>query len=565
MKKFILYFFASLGVLFLSLVLILGLSIKSLFSPSLLKVPNESQLYIHLSKQITDFPTRATFGFGSHSKPNVWNIARALKAAAHDSRIESAVIHMDFPLLTFSQAYSLGRSIEYFRSSGKKIKCYASSFGNLGGGLPSYFLATYCDEISLQRLGEVAINRVSEREVLGGEFIFIRELLDKLKITPDFMVKGRYKKAPEPLIYKTFSIENREMLSSLIKDLETQVLTKIIYNRPSKLKGGIDILANGPYLDAQALNLGIIDGISNKVESNEKFVLLEEYVYGLEKSEKKAKQTIAIVKLEGAIVDDGMAYGIREKVITPLYVKEIFETLHRLGNVRGVILSINSPGGSALASEKIWSVIKHFQTEYKVVVYMQRAAASGGYYIAAPANYIVANPFTLTGSIGVFTGKFVLKEMLKDLGVNSESLDRSNVSINSIFSRFTPKQKIYLQKNLEHTYNRFIEVVSDGRTKSKEEILSLAEGRVWTGNQAVGNGLVDQVGDLSDAVECLAKLLELESNSYQVKLIEPKGDFSAIIKEMVEQFDVSLSILSSSLHYIYNMIYGPGTQYKENF
>lgn len=564
MKKFIVYFFATLGVLFLSLLLILGLSIKSLFLPSLLKVPNESQLYIHLSKKVSDFPTYSTLGVGLRSKPNVWDIDRALRAAAHDSRIESALLHMDFPLLTFSQAYILGRSIEYFRSSGKKIKCYASSFGNLGGGLPSYFLATYCDEISLQRLGEVAINRVSEREVLGGEFVFIRELLDKLKIIPDFMVKGRYKKAPEPLIHKTFSVENREMLSSLIKDIEAQVLKKIIHNRSAKLKEGISILKNGPYLDIQALNLGIIDDISNKVEGNKRVVAVEEYGYNLENA-KKTKKIIAIVPLEGAIIDDGMAYGMREKVITPSYVKEIFETLHRQGNVLGVILSINSHGGSALASEKIWSVIRHFQTEYKIVVYMQRAAASGGYYIAAPANYIVANLFTLTGSIGVFTGKLVLKEMLKDLGVNSELLDVSDVSMNSIFSKFTPKQKMYLQKKLEHTYNRFVEVVSDGRKKAKEKVLSLAEGRVWTGNQAAGNGLVDQVGDLNDAIEYLAKILGLEPNSYQVKLIEQKGDFTAIIKEMLEQLDASLNILSHSLHYIYNMIYSPSVQYKENF
>lgn len=567
MRKFVLYSLAVLGGFFLIALVLLTIGFKSLFSPKPIKIQPESQIYIHLTKTLWDFSKYHSFYFGAVPKPSVWDIDRGLRDAAHNPKIVSAILHIEFPKLTFSQAYTLGRAIQYFRSKGKKIECYASSFGSLGGGLPSYFLASYCDSITLQRLGEVGINVVSEKEIFGGEFVFLKDFFDKWKITPDFIVKGRFKKAPEPFLNSTFSVENKEMLKSLIADIETYLLAIIKENRSPKLQWSQHILESGPYLDKQALEIGLIDDISNDMNKALSVVAIEGYVRTLSDEEYLRKDTIAVGHLEGAIIDDGISYGMREKVITPSRVQTFIDAVQKLPHIKAIILSINSPGGSALASEKIWSIIKKAQENYKIVVCMQRAAASGGYYISAPANYIVANPFSLTGSIGVFVGKFAIGDMLREFGINPEKIDSfSNASMSSIFNQFTDQQRSYVIKSLEHTYDRFIQVVMDGRKKSKKVIDSLAEGRVWTGNQALKVGLVDQVGTLQDAVDYIIKDAGLNPAFTRVALVQPESEFPVILYDILEQIDASLAMVSKSMNYIYNMIYGKTyLNYKTDF
>lgn len=552
MKKVILYTLATLGGVFLTLLFVVFLGFRSLFYPiKPIHIEPDSQLYIHLSQQVGDFPKISPIPLQPITRPNVWDIDKGLRFAAEDPKITSAFIHIDFAQISLYQAYALGQAIAYFKSKGKQIDCYASSFGALGGGLPTYLLASYCDSITIQRLGEVAITS------LGSESVFLKNFFDKWKIVPDFIGKGRYKSAPEMYTESTYTSNNREVVQSITADIEAQVKAIILHNRANELKLSGDILKEGPYIDVQALQLGLVDRVYNLFNIPEKTVDIQDYIVFVNGQENKKKKVIALIPLEGAIIDDGVSHTIREQVITPQDVKAALESAKKLG-AKAIVFSINSPGGSALASEKIASIIKEAQRNYKIVVYMQRAAASGGYYISASADHIVSNPFTFTGSIGVFLGKFAIGDMLKEFGINTESLDSSsNATILSAFSRFTPQQRVHIQKSLDHTYNRFIEVVAEGRKKSKDQVLSVAEGRVWTGLQAKGIELVDEVGTLNEAILKAAELSQIAPSSMRVELIKPISDFPAMLKDVISQLDAVTLMLSRSLQYVFSMVY-PG-------
>lgn len=534
MKKFFLYSLATVGGLFLLLMLMFVLSVRSLFTSKSVAVHENSQLYIHLTHKIEDFPREHSFVLSASDIPSVWEIEEALRCAANDSKINTVLLHLDFPDLSWSQVYALNQAFYEFKKSGKRLECFASSFGILDGGLKSYALATACTSIVLQPLGEVAVSPISEQEVFGGERLFFKKLFDRFNVKADFIAKGKYKSAPEPFLLSSFSVETKEMLNSIINEYEQAILS-VLNQEGGARKFDKQFLVKGPYTDIDALKLNLVSKVSHDVGEAEHKVTVADYMHSVKASSGFIKKpVVAVVPLDGTILDDGAAHGVQEAVITPKHINEIVESLKSRTDVAAVVLSINSPGGSALASDKISYLIKQLQKHKKVVVHMRDAAASGGYYIAASAQHIVANPFALTGSIGVFMGKFVIGDALKDFGVSFEALNPEIEPVASTsLHAFSNSQRQYILRSINRTYDRFVETVAEGRNLSKAAVLGVAEGRVWTGTQAQKKGLVDTVGGLNSAILKAMELSEKSEAEYTVEIYRHKQEWVNILFELL--------------------------------
>lgn len=558
MKKFLLYAFAALGGIFAVLMLVLVFSVRSMVVPKTVAIANDTQLYINLDHQIKDFPTVYSFDIATAKKPTAWEVERALRHAANDGKITSAFLRVDFPSISWSQVYSILKAIEVFKSSGKKINCYASSFGSLGGGLKTYVLARACSSITLQPLGEVAVSPISEKDVYGGEFLFFKGFFDKWKITADFVTKGKYKSAPEPLILKGFSDNNRASIQSLITSYEKNIL-ELLNAGEANLPA--DFLTSGPYTDTEALNLKLVSNVSHSKLSAKKRVSVIDYYTHIQQTATKHPKTIVVVPLGGSIVNKSASNNMQDGSIAPSYVADLVQSLKKRSDVQAVVFSINSPGGSALASERIAYWVNLLKKDKKVVVHMRSAAASGGYYIASPADYIFATPFTLTGSIGVFVGKFVLGDALKDAGVSFEAVNtKFDGDILSALRTFSDKQRAYIMRSMDRTYDQFVARVAAGRNLKKSDVLAAAEGRVWSGSQAKDLKLVDAIGTLQDA---LNKASELSGNTqqYNVEVYKAPRGFSALLLELLDGMQ-SMQVLVKGVAYLSETIFGGAVTYN---
>ncbi len=459
-------------------------------------------------------------------------IKEGLNFAKNDPLIKGVLL--DFSGLSAGMAniQELRSEILNFKKSGKKIYSYGSAYSQ-----SEYYLATCADSIWLNPQGQV------EFKGLSMKYLFFKKLLSKLGIQPEIFRQGKYKSAIEPFELDSMSVASEEQSTALIATVWKEVLIGISAARKRSSAELNQIADSLIVLNAtQALQNKLIDGVYYRDQmetrigalSNKKqpLVAFSDYLKSktpidIEEIE-NPKNTIAILYAEGEIVD---GKGAKDQIGDVSFMAEL-KKIRENSNIKALVLRINSPGGSALASENILREVELTKKIKPVVVSMGNVAASGGYYIACKADAIVAQATTITGSIGVFGMMFNLHELLQDkIGVSFDAVSTNKHSDFPAFDRaLNSKEKEIIQKEIEVVYGVFKQRVATGRKFSVEMADSLGRGRVWSGTDAKIIGLVDVLGGLNDAIAIAAQKAHL-SDYELLSFPHQEFKFSDVIKD----------------------------------
>ncbi|MDG0968622.1 MAG: signal peptide peptidase SppA [Porticoccaceae bacterium] len=528
--KFIGSFLNGIRHLFSLLFLVILVSVISqMFSQSIQPVPQEGALDISLSGQLVDQKTyidpidQILFQANQQSTETlIRDVIEAIDTARTDDRITHIILKTgNLNGGGLSKLQEIGMALKQFSATGKPIISMADGFTQ-----SQYFLAAHADEIMLNPLGAVMLTG------LDSYRSYFKDALDKLKITMNIFRVGDYKSAVEPLTRNSMSPQVKEEARVLLGDL-WQVYTNEIESLRQLNTGSINNYANNlPKLlaarqgDTAALakSLGLIDTIADRSAMREYLIAniagqdddfnsidMDSYLMNtrLVAQSKVAKEdSVAVVVASGSIMDGQQPEGS----IGGDTLAEIFSSLGDDKQIKSVVLRIDSGGGSAFASEIIREAITDLQGKnIPVVVSMGSVAASGGYWIAADANHIMAMPSTITGSIGVFGIIPTIDKSLAALGVYSDGVGTTkSTGMWSMDRPLSEQTKTIVQMGVDNIYDQFVTLVAEGRDSSPEDIHNIAQGKVWSGNQALKNGLIDELGDLNAAIEVAADLANLD-------------------------------------------------------
>ncbi|MDD9340835.1 MAG: signal peptide peptidase SppA [Providencia heimbachae] len=452
---------------------------------------------------------------------SLFDIVDAIRTATTDDRVTGMVLRLD-NLVGADQpslAY-IGKAIEEFKTSGKPVYAIGDSFSQ-----PQYYLASFADDIYLSPQGSIGIFGFSTNS------IYYKSLLEKLKISSHIFRVGTYKSAVEPLMRDDMSPEARDANQQWLNALWGNYLSTLANNRKTTDKqifpGADAILAQlraAKGNSAQyALKQKLVDKIYTREESenilskhfgwnkeDKQFNNISIYDYSAQTANTAVSNTgnIAVIVVQGAIMDGPQTPGIAGGDTIAAQIRDA-----RLDdNIKAIVLRVNSPGGSVSASDLIRSELASFRAAGKpVVVSMGGMAASGGYWISTPANYIIASPSTLTGSIGIFGVINTFENSLESIGVYTDGVSTSPLADISLTKGISPQFADMMQITIENGYETFIGLVAQSRHKTPAEIDKIAQGRVWIGQDALKNGLVDQLGDFDDAVMKAAELAKIDS------------------------------------------------------
>jgi protease-4 len=467
------------------------------------------------------------------------NLIVTLDKAAKDPTIAGVFLDLSAFSLTLNQAQEIGALLTHVRHAGKRVAAYSADYDT-----DTYTLASYADTIIMPENGNVMIPGVAL------QMIFFKGTLDKLDLQPDFVQIGKFKGAEEPFMRTTASPEYREQITNLVDGMYSEVIATIAANRPNMdetaVKGAVDeALLTG----RAAKQLGLIDqtmgrgGVDNWLDSQFPEGVIQDDTYGQprkrsidmdspfaifsllgEKPKVRSRDPeVAIIYATGEIVPDFVGGENSNSMVTPAGMRGAVETALADDQVKAIVLRVDSPGGSASASDEIWSILHEADKKKPVTVSMGRVAASGGYYISCAGRTITADPATITGSIGVVAGKIVIKGLTDKIGVNIETVSRGqHAGMLSAMQPFTDEERAFLQKSMEETYGVFSSRVMGARGAKIPKLEDVAQGRLFTGEQAKAAGLVDTVGTLDEAVAAAAKSAGLGSNYQMLVLPEAK-------------------------------------------
>lgn len=519
--------------IFLLFVVLLGVG-GVVASNDKVELDENSVLKIVLNTELKDFtgaeidPLAQVFGTAD-DKVGLDDIIAALEKASADPKIKGISLELQNVSSGISQLASLRSAIAKFKESGKFVTAYANNYSQ-----KNYYLTSVADSIYLNPVGDVALNGLS------AEVLFYKDFQDKFGVKMEVIRHGKYKSAVEPYLSNTMSPANRMQMESLIHSLWKTMVSDISKSRDITV-AQLNTIADSAFGRTAELSkeYKLVDALvykdvyENKLktqlgtESLESISLMDYMKIDMALPTFESKNQVAIVYAQGTIID---GKGGKETIGPGLFVKEINKA--RLDeSIKAVVLRINSPGGSAMASEAIWRALELLKKEKPLVVSMGDYAASGGYYIASNAATIYAEPTTVTGSIGVF-GMFPNVSALSErIGIHAETVATNKAPSYSPFLPIDPSYYELSKQGVDRVYTTFLKRVSDGRKMTVDEVHALAQGRVWTGEQALENGLVDTLGSLNMAVKHAAKMAELEE--YEVlKLPNYEQDLMASFGEL---------------------------------
>ncbi|HTZ38407.1 MAG TPA: signal peptide peptidase SppA [Stellaceae bacterium] len=518
MRRFLLGLFAAIGVLsVLGVVAVIGLSVVLLRLHGATPLPGDIVLTADLTGGLTDGPSGdALSKLVLGNKATLRDFVDALDRAGNDPRVKALFIQLGDDSMALAKTQQVRDSIAAFRAKGKVAVAFADSFGEGSAGTRPYYLATACDEIWLQPLG--ALNLTG----LRSETPFIRGLLDKLGIVADFEHREEFKTAMNSLTETAMTAPQREEVAALLTSMSAQIDRGIAAARgltPDKVAAIVD---RAPLSGVEAKALGLVTRLGYRDEAlasarahgggeGAKFVSFTHYLKEAGRPHASGSK-IALIFGTGLITRGGTPAGISgETDFSAHELARAFAAASRDKDVRAILFRIDSPGGSATASETIWREVMRARGRGKpVVVSMGDVAASGGYYVAAPADKIVAEPATLTGSIGVLAGKLVFEGLMAKLGIAADAVERgANAGMFSITDRFSDTARQRLSAMLDETYAGFKDRVASGRHMTAEAVEGVAKGRVWTGEDAKANGLVDALGGYETALALVRQAAKL--------------------------------------------------------
>jgi protease-4 len=494
-------------------------------------------------------PDFLMFGFEEERPRSLKDLLQRLKKARDDSDVVAVALTIEEPEMGWAQMQELREAILGLRAADKEVYCHVESVSN---GM--YMLASAATRLSIVPTGEIDLMG------LYGESAYIKKLLDKIHVEADFEHIGAYKSAAEPLTREGPSEPAKEEMNWLIDDLFTQIVDGVAKNRdlsPDRVKALID---EGPFSAERALKAKLIDAVeyrgdflkeierkfgkSAKLTKNYGgkkgpeidfsnpfaiFKVLGEMMRGAEEGEKEA---IGVVYVDGMIVSgksEDQLFGSRTAGSTT--IRAALEKARKDDKIKAVVLRVDSPGGSALASEIMWHAAKRCADEKPLVVSMGDVAASGGYYVSVAGNTIFADPGTITGSIGVVGGKIVTKGLWDWAGVSFYEIKRGqNADLFNTNRKWDERERALVVRQMKEVYDVFTGHVKDSRGKRlKEDIDKLAGGRVYTGRLALANGLIDRIGGLEDAIKFAAD--EANITEYEIRVLpKPKTFLDLFMK-----------------------------------
>ncbi len=464
-------------------------------------------------------------------------ILRGLAEAGRDPRIKGLVVKLGSGELNLAQASEIGTAVRAFRATGKFALAFAETFGEAGDANTHYLLATAFDQIWMQPSGSLGLTG------LRLETPFLRSALADLGIEPRMDRRREYKGAVDTFIADAMPAPLRENLQRLVDSLVAQIAAAIAPRLEGDAAAARALIDRGPFLPEDALaarlvdRLGYWDEVESEVDSLSQAAdgySLADYARGLEPAADAAR--VAIVYGLGPVM-------LGESDEDPLLdswsmgAKTVSEAIReaRLDPaVKAIIFRIDSPGGSYVAADTIWREVDQARRSGKpIVVSMGGVAASGGYFVAAPASLILAEPTTITGSIGVFSGKFLLTGLWDKLGIRWDAVQAgTNADMGSFNADYSPEGWAKLQAELDRIYADFVGKVSAGRKLDPAAVEAIAKGQVWSGADAEANGLVDRLGGLGEAVVAVRELLGLAPDAAVALMPYPKhrDGFAALIE-----------------------------------
>jgi protease-4 len=497
-------------------------------------VPENSVLVLNITGELPDYVPEEPFmrAFGIAQQQSFTNLLTQLRKARVDSRIGAVLLDIDFPGIGWGKADELRDAVREFKTSGKPVYAYMELGSN-----KEYYIATAADKIFLPPSGDIYING------FAAEAMFFKGSLDKLGVEADVIQIGpKYKNAPDQYTKKEMGEGQREVINALLDEYYSRFTTAIAETRKKDLESVKALVDGAPYNAIQAKSLGLIDEAfyREQVESELKSRLgyaadaRLRTVRGTEYRETPSDslglnngEKVAVIYAAGPITGGRSSNGgLSGGMVGSDTIVEAVNDAARDRSIKAIVLRVDSPGGSALASDLMWYALENAKAKKPVVVSMGDVAASGGYYIACNANKIVAEPSTVTGSIGVFLGKPVVRGLYDWLGVTNEFVLRGkNSGLFRETEKWTPEERAKMEAQANSIYfDNFVPKVAKGRNKTAEEVNSLGQGRVWTGTQAKANGLIDEFGGLERAIAIAKELagLPIDKDVRRIAMPEPR-------------------------------------------
>jgi protease-4 len=480
--------------------------------------------------------------------PTVRSVVDNLRKAKADRRIRAVLLKpTGFSSPFWGKVQEVRDAVLDFRKSGKPVYAYLEY-----GGDREYYLATAADKIFLMPSAPLDLTGVATYE------LFLRGTLDKIGAYPDLHRVGDYKTAVNTFTQKNYTAAHKEMDESLTHDLYEQIVQGIADGRKKNEHEITKRFDEGPFLPEDALRAGLIDDVAyedqvdDRLRAGDRRNHIDGDDYGrvgLTSVGLNRGPRIAVIYAAGTIASGKSGYDpLNGPVVGSDTLIEHIRQARRDSAVRAIVLRVDSPGGSAAASDAVWrelTIAKNERTDRPLVVSMSDLGASGGYYIAMPAQVIVAQPSTLTGSIGIFGGKVVTGGVYQKLGATIESTSvGKHAEINSPVRPYNPDELKKLQEQLQAFYDQFVEKVADARHTTPEKIDAIAQGRVWTGRQAKENHLVDELGGLDRAVAIAKQRAKIPAEA-EVELTVYPGRKS-FYELVTEQFSGSTEAMAMS-------------------
>jgi len=524
MRRLIVGFFAVIGALFC--VIIAALVALAIWgSPASAPVAEGTVLSLNLTEALADTaPREGLSALLGEAKPTLHDVLDAIERAGNDAKVKGVFARVGGDDVPTAQAQELRDAIAALRAKGKFTIAYADTIGEFGQGTHAYYLAAGFDEIWLQPQGVVGVAG------LRSETPFLRGLIDKLGVVPSFDHREEYKTAMNIVTEQQMTPPHREESEAILQSVFGQIVRGIAKGRKLEEAQVRALIDRGMLLPDEALQAHLIDHLGYRDEAEQaakthagkgaELVTTLNYLDRAGRPHEKGP-TIALIYGTGLIQRGSSTPNplSASGLMGADTVVRAFDKAAGDGDVKAILFRVDSPGGSAVASETIWrAVLRAHERGKPVIVSMGAVAGSGGYYIAAPADKIVAEPATLTGSIGVLAGKFVLSGLWEKLGITWGTLNEgASADMFSTLQDFSPPERQRFEAFLDAAYGTFKDRVAQGRKLSGDAVESVAKGRVWTGEDAKARGLVDELGGLGTALH-LAKQAAKIADDQEVDL-----------------------------------------------
>ena len=568
MRQFFKYVLAAITayVIIFILFLLIIVGVASSFSDDdKVTVEDNSVLKLNFNYNINDQDVEQPFNLFGGVSPNVGKatglneIIASIEKAKTDPKIKGLFLDLNFIGAGFAKIEEIREAILDFKKSKKFVYAYADYYYE-----NTYYLASAADKVYLNPEGEILFNGLS------ANVTFFKNALDKLGVEMQVIRHGKFKGAVEPFILDKLSPENRNQIDEYLKSIMGNLAGKIAESRKLTPER-VNEIANKWLArnTADAVKYGLIDklsyrdevleeiknklGLKDKKTKDISFISLDKYKKTITNRKGVGKDKIAIVYADGEIV---MGRGDKSQIGSEKF-SEIIRKLREDDKVKAVVLRINSPGGSAQASDVIWRELELLKAKKTLIVSMAEVAASGGYYITAPADTIVAHPYTLTGSIGVFGLVPNMQKLLNDkLGINYDYVKTGEFSdFGRIDRPLNSEEYLVIQNLVENIYDKFLTRVSQGRSIPKNLVDSIGQGRVWTGEQGMAKNLVDVMGGMEKAIE-IAKWKAKLKDYRLVEYPEPKTQLEEILSALSgeEQTRAALEAEFGSIYTLHKTI-----------